>query len=682
MSTTTGTTSSTANLLSSLGAGSGVDTKSLAQSLVDAEKAPRAEAIQTKITKAESRISGYSALMYSASSLKDAFSALNDKTDFNTVSVANSNSSAFSLVAGSAATTGSHEINVLALAKPQRSVSEGFASATTAVSSSALTLNLTVGGVTKNISVAAANSSPNGMVSAINAANLGVKAELVNTGDGSAAPFKIMLTGQTGTTGVFKMSSSNGLNFNTGTRTLSEGVASATTAINGGLPFTLDLNVGGVTQSISIAAGSTNLTGIAAAINNANAGVTAELVNTGDATTPVKMLLTPAAGSSSTVSFSAKQTLSFSAATTALSTGFASGSVALNGGQAFTLNVTDGSSLPTSIAISANSTPDDVVAAVNAASLAGSLGITAALVDSGDGSATPYKIQITSTSGEILTVATDSVVTAPVAGLSSTSSASASLQSASDASLVVNGVTITRTSNTITDAVAGSTLNLLGTTSSAATVNLSRDTSAIKERVRALVAAYNDANSVMNVVTDAKSEVEQFGGALVGDSTVRLVRDQMRAMVTGTSSSPGSTITAMWQLGVNLTREGTLTLDETKLDAALTDNYDEVVTMMTANQSNQSAFTVAPGGVAGDAVKKLSKLISSSGVLMTQTESTDTRISKYKTELEALDARMTLLLARYTKQFAAMDSIVGQSNSLRTNLKGQFEAMASAYSNK
>lgn len=678
MSTTTSTTSSTANLLSSLGAGSGVDTKSLAQSLVDAEKTPRAEAIQNKITKAESRISGYSALMYSASSLKDAFSALNDKTDFNTVSVSNSNTSAFSLVAGSAATTGSHEIEVVALAKPQRSVSDGFSNATTAVSSTDLTLNLTVGSVTSTISVAAASTSPTGMVKAINDANLGVKAELVNTGDGSATPFKIMLTGQTGTTGVFKMSSTNGLNFNTGTRTLSDGYASATTALNGGLPFTLDLDVGGVTQSISIAAGSTTLTGLADAINNANTGVKAELIDTGDATTPIKMLLTPAAGSTSTVSFSAKQTLSFSAATTALSTGFASGSVALNGGEAFTLNVTDGSSLPASIAISAGSTPDDVVAAVNAASL----GITAELVDSGDGSATPYKIQLTSTSGEVLTIETDSVVTAPVAGLSPTSSASASLQSASDASLVVNGVTITRTSNTITDAVTGSTLTLLATTSSAATVNLSRDTSAIKDKIRALVAAYNDANSVMNVVTDAKSEVEQFGGALVGDSTVRLVRDQMRAMVTGTSSSPGSTITAMWQLGVNLTREGTLTLDETTLEAALTDNYDEVVTMMTANQSNQSTYSVAAGGVAGDAVKKLSKLISSTGILMTQTDSTDTRISKYKTELEALDARMTLLLTRYTKQFAAMDSIVGQSNSMRTNLKGQFEAMASAYSNK
>jgi flagellar capping protein FliD len=43
---------------------------------------------------------------------------------------------------------------------------------------------------------------------------------------------------------------------------------------------------------------------------------------------------------------------------------------------------------------------------------------------------------------------------------------------------------------------------------------------------------------------------------------------------------------------------------------------------------------------------------------------------------------MTDLLARYNKQFAAMESMVGQTKSLQTNLKSTFEGMMAAYTNK
>ena len=51
------------NFVSAFGAGSGVDTKSLAKSLVDAERAPKESLINRKIEKTEARISGYGAAM-------------------------------------------------------------------------------------------------------------------------------------------------------------------------------------------------------------------------------------------------------------------------------------------------------------------------------------------------------------------------------------------------------------------------------------------------------------------------------------------------------------------------------------------------------------------------------------------------------------------------------------------
>ena len=64
MATSSVTNSTSTNTISALGAGSGVDVKSLAQSLVEAEKSPRKSAIDAKIKKSEGGISGYSAVKF------------------------------------------------------------------------------------------------------------------------------------------------------------------------------------------------------------------------------------------------------------------------------------------------------------------------------------------------------------------------------------------------------------------------------------------------------------------------------------------------------------------------------------------------------------------------------------------------------------------------------------------
>ncbi|MDP4842259.1 MAG: hypothetical protein NWR74_06735, partial [Burkholderiaceae bacterium] len=94
------------DIIGALGAGSGVDVKSLAQSLVDVEKMPRESAINTKIDNQERRIAGYSALMLSLETVKTAFQKLNDLSDFNAGTVSNSQPTALSAVTTSAAVPG------------------------------------------------------------------------------------------------------------------------------------------------------------------------------------------------------------------------------------------------------------------------------------------------------------------------------------------------------------------------------------------------------------------------------------------------------------------------------------------------------------------------------------------------------------------------------------------------
>ena len=86
-----------------------------------------------------------------------------------------------------------------------------------------------------------------------------------------------------------------------------------------------------------------------------------------------------------------------------------------------------------------------------------------------------------------------------------------------------------------------------------------------------------------------------------------------------------------------------------------------------------------PAGLAGDAVKQLTSLLASTGALTSQSANATSKISAYQKELTKLETRMTDLLARYTKQFAAMDNIVGQTSSLKTSLTNTFNGILGVY---
>lgn len=468
----------TSNIVNSLGAGSGIDIKGLAQSLVDAEKTPQKERIDAKIKQSEARITGYGAMKYALSELKTAFEKLNDASDFSSIKPSNTQPNALSITASSTAEAGSYNIEVLQTSLMQRTASSNFADRATplnvispATTGTAFSLNLTIGGVDKG-DISVSNPTPAGLVSAINGAKLGVTAQLINTGSG----YNVVVTGETGASKAFSLTSKD-----------SNGVA--------------------------------------------------------------------------------------------------------------------------------------------------------------------------------------------VPGVSFTNN----LQTATDASLKINGLTVSRSSNTITDVIDGVTLDLFANTSGAARIDLNRDTASIKDNLKGLVTAYNDFEASLKILGDRKSEVEEFGGSLAGETLLQTVRSQVRAMITDTSSTPGTNIKAARNVGLSIDRNGKLNLDEAKLDTALQDNFNEVSTLFSAGTNNKSIYSTAPGGIAGDAINKIDKLLRSTGEIETNTKNNTTRIEAYKKDLEVLEKRMEKLLERYMSQFSMMESIVGSSTSTREGLKGTFEGMANAY---
>lgn len=680
-------------VITKLGTGSGVDTTSLAQSLVDVERAPRKILLDQKIGKGEARISGYSAMLLNLDNVRTAFKALDDPSDINAFQISNSNTAALTVTGSAKAEIGSHTIEVLNLAKPERRVSAGFAKSDSQLNAGqAFILRLTTNGVTKGIQVSAGNTTPAGMVSAINKGKLGVTAQLVNTNDGSGNPYKIVLTGIEGAANSFSMSTDNG-----------SGTSEQQELNFGPASFSGNIVVGGVTIAVSAGDSASAVTAKVKTALEADAsknGITGRsyvdqgngklmitfastdgdmdpLTYTGIGATGVTnsvVTTRPYVAGASISSVSQKQSITFTDSVADPADPQATANITVAG---VTVGIIKGDTkgvIATKVrdALSLDAASKGITGRELLADASGMLSVTYAV---SDGDLPAMTFTDTGNSG-----ATASAVVMRQFEARPAVSFATSIQSAEDSSLKVNGLVLKRSSNSITDVITGVTLNLLGKTAleSPATIIASRDATALKDKVKALVQSYNDTISDFAILSgpiNTKDTTDIYSGSLANDSTVQQVKSQLRGMFLNSSSTPGTSVKALMDLGVSVTKTGKVEFNEAKFDTALINNYNDVVTALTANKENKSEYGVFSRGIAGDAVKRITDMMKAAGAISGQTASTQKQITRYKADLEKLETRMTSLLSRYTKTFAAMDSMVGQSTALRASLKNTFDAM-------
>ena len=200
------------SVMQTLGGGSGIDIVKLARDLTDVEKLPAEEKITASQEAAEAKISALAVLKFNVQALIDEFNGLNDASELATPTATTSDSSVVSVVStDGAAQSGLYDIHVDALATSQRNLSDVYSSTSESINGgSSFTINITIPettGTTTAISVAAGNDTPTGVVSAINAAGLGITATLM-TLDTSGTQYQIMLEGQTGAANSFSVDTS------------------------------------------------------------------------------------------------------------------------------------------------------------------------------------------------------------------------------------------------------------------------------------------------------------------------------------------------------------------------------------------------------------------------------------------------------------------------------------------
>ena len=664
-------------IITALGSGSGMDVAALAQGLVEAEKAPQANAINARMTKNEAKVTGSAAVMFMLKALNTSLTALKDQNSFNTATVSNSNPNAFNATAGARALPGSYNVAIEALATAQRNISANYASPTSALNNS-VPFNLVLASTNAGV----ATGTPNGAT--ISGVAFGTQPDLADFKNFSVTVGGVTRTltpaPATATLADLAANLQSQLRALDGNTDLSVTVSGSTLAVSStgsrvitnpslSNATTIRLNAAGATEGT---AAGPSISGVAFATTPSTTDFSVFNVTVGG-----KFIAFEPAPASATLAELAANLQAQLRAQDGASTDL---SVTTAGSTLTVVSATGRTVSNPGLSKSAfDTTPAGVVAAINAKKA----GVTAQLVQTGS-AANPYQIMVTSGVGaaKSFSLVSSSDNGNPITDVSFATS----LQTAANASLRVDGISYSRNSNSVTDIISGVTLELKTTTpnptTTSASLSLGRDSTAIKANINAFVTAYNEANSILTEVSNAKSSLDTYGATMVGDATVQTIRQQLRNMLGGTSSTPGSRVGALWQMGLSVDKAGEMKVDAAKLDSTLQNNFDDVVQTFTGNRNGLSIFSSLPAGLAGDAVKKITNLLSSSGPLQTGSDSATARNKKYQDDLTALDTRMAGLLARYTAQFATMDSLVGRIKGQQASLKSSFDGMMAMYTNK
>lgn len=287
------------------------------------------------------------------------------------------------------------------------------------------------------------------------------------------------------------------------------------------------------------------------------------------------------------------------------------------------------------IDLAAGGSLNDLRDAINKANT----GVSATIVTGSDGA----HLVLTGETGE------DNTISLDTSSLSSPLTFS-QIQGAKDAKLTLDGISITSASNTVTDALDGVTLQLSATTTSATTLTVNSDlTDKITSALNAFVTAYNSASTSMKSL-GAYDQETGTAGTLQGNGTLRTVQSQLRSLLTTTTSgNSSSTYQILSNIGVSVTSSGTLSLDATKLAAALAADPDTVSNL------------VSNVGKAFD--KSINNMVGTTGSIGVATTSLNNIVSDLEDRQTSLQKRLDSIEARYRSQFSALDSLVASLTS-------------------
>lgn len=274
---------------------------------------------------------------------------------------------------------------------------------------------------------------------------------------------------------------------------------------------------------------------------------------------------------------SATAAIGVSSATTTLSFDFGtiSGATAVDGKYSGASFQSAGSGAKTITIDSSNNSLNGIRDAINSAGI----GITATVVN--DGGTSPYRLALTvNATGKTNSLKISVAGDATIAGLlahdpgNTNGQALTETSKAQNAEFKVDGIAISKTTNSANDVIPGVNLTLAkeGATTS---VTVARDSATLTNSVTAFVKAYNDIAQTLRDAA-AYNPATKTAAILNGEASVRGIQTQVRGMLNTPVAGDATAYTLLSQVGVSIQKDGLLSLDSSKLQKAVDSNFSGI----------------------------------------------------------------------------------------------------------
>lgn len=366
----------------------------------------------------------------------------------------------------------------------------------------------------------------------------------------------------------------------------------------------------------------------------------------------------------------------------ASTTQFAAGTLTLDFGSYSDTTFTADTSRSKTITISSsNNTLSGIRDAINGANA----GVSASIVSDGTSSGSRLVLTANNTgAANAVRLSVNQTGTAPSGGSDlsifaydasgQNASAMDRIATAGDATLKVDGMSVTSSSNVVTGAIQGVTLTLSKTTGTGVTtaLTLNKDNSTVQAAIASFVKAYNSVNSQIKSST-AYDAVNGKAATLTGDSTARTIQTELRAIFSKAVANAPTGSATLADIGVTFQKDGSLAIDSTKLSAALANSNMDVSKIFASSTSNGTTVT----GYAKQVDSLVTSMLGVGGLLAGRQAGVNTAIASITKQKDAMNIRLAAIQKNYLSQFTALDSMLSSMNNTSTYLTQQLDSLAS-----
>lgn len=224
----------------------------------------------------------------------------------------------------------------------------------------------------------------------------------------------------------------------------------------------------------------------------------------------------------------------------------------------------------------------------------------------------------------------------------------------------IDGLEQISATNSLKDVIPGITFSLLSKTETdkPLTLTVGQDKAGVAANIKKFVDAYNKlikTSSELTSVTQVGEGKPPVVGGLVGDATVRTLLSGVRSELVNPAGEEGIKVLA--DLGITTQKDGTLKIDDAKLGAAITNNFDAV-----------GNFFTGDNGLMSRVDKRISGYIQTGGVLEQRMKGLTSTLADIDKQKETLTRRVSQIQTRLFAQFNAMDALVGNLNATSDRL--------------